>query len=236
VRQLINREVGRYLGGLGYVIMRKHRIHEHSLNMLEMGAALLSDRRADMVRLVQVGAFDGIYLDPARVLIERGVSAILVEPQPEAVAALRSLHAEKANVVVEQAALAAHSGIGKLYRPPTETGSPFATTSLARAKELGDCEEIEIEFITPIDLLARHGWDHVDILQIDAEGADLELLQLFFAMTICPDIINLESSNLSGKEKRELIKMLNSEYEWLEWGFDMFAVKKNLLSRHLPYS
>jgi FkbM family methyltransferase len=230
VSQLIHREIGRCADKLGYAIVRKHRIHGHSLNMLEMAAALLRARSADRIRLIQVGAFDGTYVDPVRVLIERGVSAILVEPQPEAAATLRSIHAKRTNVFVEEAAVAAHSGIGKLYRPRSDAGSAFATTLLARATELGDCEEIEIQLIAPLDIMARYCWDHVDMLQIDAEGADLELLKLFFSAGICPQILNLEVVNLSKEEKEELINILNIfEYDWIEWGFDLLGVKRKLL-------
>jgi hypothetical protein len=51
------------------------------------------------------------------------------------------------------------------------------------------------------------------------------------------DTNDVETFHLPEQEKREVIGILNvSEYEWIEWGLDMFALKKNLLSRHVPHS
>lgn len=56
-------------------------------------------------------------------------------------------------------------------------------------------ETIPVILLTPTDLLAKIGWRDVEILQIDAEGHDWDLLQLFFKAGIVADIINIEVFN-----------------------------------------
>jgi FkbM family methyltransferase len=176
--------------------------------------------------MVQVGAFDGDYGDKAKSLIESGVEAVLLEPQPEPAAQLLERYKENALVHIENAALAPMSGQGTLYRPSGLGPSLRATLLPEVAAEIGPCEEIRVSLISPTDLLTKYKWAYIHILQIDAEGYDLELLKLFFGGSIYPEIINLESFNLSESGRKELSEVFSvNGYQWLDWSIDTFAVR-----------
>jgi FkbM family methyltransferase len=228
-QQYVNAKIGSWLDARGYVVVRKYRVPGSTLNMLEVGLAILADRVQGPIRMVQVGAYDGHYLDPARSLIERGVEAVLLEPQPEPARELGQRYKENVLVHVENAALAPMSGQGLLYRPQGAGPSAMATLLPQRAVEIGPCEEIQVCLISPTGLLAKYGWFHLHVLQIDAEGYDLELLKLFFARSIYPEVINLESFNLSEIGRKELYAVLaGAGYQWIDWTWDTFAVKSEL--------
>jgi FkbM family methyltransferase len=231
LRQYANSRMGSWLDARGYAIMRKHRVPSATLNMLELGLATLADHVQEPIRMVQVGAFDGDYFDPARPLIQSGVESVLLEPQPEAAGQLGERYKENAFIHIENAALAPMSGQGTLYRPIGSGPSVWATLLPERAAEIGPCEEISVPLISPTDLLAKYGWLHLHILQIDAEGYDLELLKLFFARSIYPEIVNIESFHLSASGRTELASLLTSAgYQWVDWNtWDTFAVRSSLL-------
>lgn len=237
LRQYANSRIGSWLDARGYAIMRKYRVPRATLNMLEVGLATLTGRVRGPIRMVQVGAFDGDYMDPAKSLIESGVEAVLLEPQPEPAARLVERYKENALVHIENAALAPMSGQGTLYRPRDSGQSPLATLLPERAAEIGPCNEISVSLISPSDLLAKYQWAYVHILQIDAEGYDLELLKLFFAGSLYPEIINLESFNLCESDRKELTEVLSANgYQWLDWGLDTFAVRRSHLQPAIDFS
>lgn len=78
---------------------------------------------AATVSFVQVGAYDGLAGDPIRplVLARPGWRGVLVEPQPDALAALRETYAPAAGRLhFVEAALAARPGTRTLYAPGGE--------------------------------------------------------------------------------------------------------------------
>jgi FkbM family methyltransferase len=230
LKQYANSRIGWWLDARGYAIMRKYRVPSATLNMLEVGLATLAGRMRGPIRMVQVGAFDGDYVDPAKSLIESGVEAILLEPQPEPAAQLVEQYKENALVHIENAALAPMSGQGTLYRPRGSGPSARATLMPEVAAEIGSCEEIRVSLISSSDLLAKYEWAYVHILQIDAEGYDQELLKLFFAGSIYPEVINLESFKLSESGRKELTEVLSAnDYQYLDWGYDTFAMRRSHL-------
>ena len=234
LRHYANSKIGSWLDARGYAVMRKHRVPSVTLNMLELGLAAVAGRVQEPIRMVQVGAFDGDYLDPARPLIERGVESVLLEPQPEPAARLGEQYKENAFIHIENAALAPRSGQGIIYRPIGQGPSAMATLLPERAAEIGPCEEISVPLISPADLLTKYGWRHLHILQIDAEGYDLELLKLFFARSSYPEIVNIESFNLSASGRKELASVLTcAGYRWVDWNWDTFAVRSSFLNAPL---
>jgi FkbM family methyltransferase len=230
LKQFANSKIGFWLDARGYAITRKYRVPGGTLNMLEAGLTMLAGRVERPIRMVQVGAFDGDYVDPAKALIERGVEAILVEPQPEPAAQLVERHKGNPLVHVENAALALKSGQGTLYRPRGAGASALATLLPERAIEIGPCEELSVSLVSPSDLLAKYKWRHMHILQIDAEGYDLHLLNQFFAGSLYPEILNLEFFNLGEAGRKDLATVLSANgYEWLDWGYDTFAIRRSYM-------
>lgn len=92
-----------------------------------------------------------------------------VEPDPDTFARLRANVDQFAGVTLTQAAIAGargtaflHTGAGSL----ASTLRPLATAPRA----------VAVQTVTIDELLDRLGWDHVDVMKLDIEGAEYEAL------------------------------------------------------------
>ncbi len=131
--------------------------------------------------LVDVGAYDGAHGSLShRLLHVAGWSGLLVEPLPEAFAALRVRYAGQARVHCAEAAASDHDGRALLH--------PFQTVSTIEPEWAAACarhwghvrygEPIEVRRATLRTLLREAGAPaRVDLLKIDAEGHDYEVLR-----------------------------------------------------------
>jgi len=73
--------VGKISNKPGYKIVPDYRWPQITADLPALGFALLK-KRANNIKIVQIGAFDGKMLDPlARLLMDGSMSAILIEPQ-----------------------------------------------------------------------------------------------------------------------------------------------------------
>ena len=143
--------------------------------------SFFEDQRGGYV--VDVGAADGQTHSNSRFLIEqRAWRALLIEPLPEAFAALQSLYALKGeDVRLHQGAVSVESGhtflhpsgqvstIHKWWRERAETCHPDTAI-------YGPLQPVSVE---PLCVLL-HQYQApgvIDLLTIDAEGADLDVLK-----------------------------------------------------------
>ncbi len=148
-------------------------------NIVASGAAeilLLSGR----LTFVQVGAFDGTSRDDLTSLLTyTGVRGVLVEPQPEPFAELQTRFGDHENLHLANVAIAPEVGQREMFRPRSGESrlASFDRTNLTRhgiAAEDIVCKSVRC---TPLDsLLDDLAIERLDILQIDAEGFDLEVL------------------------------------------------------------
>jgi FkbM family methyltransferase len=153
------------------------------------------------LRFVQVGAFDGITVDPLHRYIGRcGWRGALVEPQAHSAAALRELYRDNQGVVVLQAAVAEGAGRRTLFTvESTQAQAPAWAGGLASFDRqlilknaslipglAGMIREEEVECVPFDAVLARLPPGRLDLLQIDVEGADAALLALFLSIGCSP--------------------------------------------------
>lgn len=132
-------------------------------------------------RLLDVGAYDGLELSNSRALIERGWSAVLVEPAPHNVT--RLLHNNEpfaSKVKIVQAAVAGSTGLNRLYMDDT-SARRWATTINLDLLEAGHVEKQNpIHFYVPtimIHDLAPFG--PFQFITIDAEWEDYQIMLQF---------------------------------------------------------
>jgi FkbM family methyltransferase len=165
---------------------------------------------------VVVGAFDGVENDPvSRFIRGRDCRGILIEPQPSAFERLRGNFASFPRIELLNAAIDERSGSRVLYSVPAGTGLPpwieqIASFSLdhlrkheAQAPGLSaQIVEQPIRTVSFGDLLDEHRLDHIDVLQIDAEGMDGEMLRWFPFERVRPGVLHYEKAHLSGDDDR----------------------------------
>lgn len=212
------------------------------LNLLLPDVLALQHARSRDLVVMTIGAFDGITNDPVVSLIrEHGARALLVEPQPEP---FRRLEENFANLPVKcvQAAIDAQPGSRTMYFVPGDApGLPTWTQQLAsferqhllkhepQAPGLAtQIQQLEVEALTFDLLLDRYGVNRLDVLQIDAEGADARLLSLFPFERLAPDVVIYETAHLQADEleatRRALIGRGYRVFE-AESGNDDMAVR-----------
>lgn len=190
----------------------------HELGMsVEFVAAHHAARTPGPWTLLQVGAYDGETNDPVVHLLRGGWRGVLVEPQPDAAARLRRLHAERPHVQVFEVALDARDGTRPLWSIAGDGPdwlpqlASFSREHLTKHLPYSPAASIRcstVETWTFDTLLARAGDPHVDLLQLDAEGWDWELLQRFDVPRRRPAIVNFEHQHLSRADRAAAVGLL----------------------------
>lgn len=165
---------------------------------------------------IQIGAFDGSSVDPVGELARRHHwRGILIEPQPEAFAALQKTYSGQPGLIFVQAAITRTCGTVDFYQvQPGAPGLPSKAPLIASldremvVRNLGGAPDlaahvrkIAVPAWTLDALAAAHDVKRVDLLQIDAEGHDLEIMRTIDFSRLRPAIINYEHALLSAAER-----------------------------------
>jgi FkbM family methyltransferase len=175
---------------------------------------------------VQIGAFDGICVDPiTRMLARLRCRGLMIEPHPGAFAQLTTNMAGRPNLELLQVAVSDTEGQLPFYCvDPAAPGAPTKApllSSLSRKKVLEELDpaldwnpwirEIRVLCVTLNSLLAGRNIPRLDLLQIDAEGHDGRILRSLDFTRWKPAIIHYEHARLSPEEMdvcwRELIRL-----------------------------
>lgn len=199
----------------------------HEIQMtFEFVAAHFACRHPDHnVTLVEIGAFDGISNDPVADALElHRWLGILVEPQRTPFQALQRRCEGNSKLLAYNVAIADQDGSRTLYRIEPAPDLPSWTQQIASfdkahvlkaEKHLPKGVKVEpliieesVECWTFDTLLEQAGIEQVDVLQLDAEGYDLELLRLFDIPSRLPSIVNYEHVHLSRAERNAAADLL----------------------------
>lgn len=170
---------------------------------------------------IQVGAFDGVSADPLRKYIQTcGWRGILMEPQPGPAAQLKELYGSNDRLIILQAALDGKRGVRTLFTLDSDSVPAWAhgMASFQRDNIVSHSylipgleamiKEITINCITFADVMEKLPSNRLDLLQIDAEGADGYILSLFPFDRLMPAIIHWESKNLTKLQQEETLDLL----------------------------
>jgi FkbM family methyltransferase len=189
------------------------------------------------VHYLQVGAFDGVSGDPIYPLIDRHrLRGTLIEPQKDAFDRLRTNYIHFPDFRFVNAAIADRDGCKTLFRvkpgrEPERLGqmASFDRSVLMRhSRWVSDLESMieaeEVPCLTFETLFKRYAIEHVDLLQIDAEGLDAEILRLFNIPLRKPAIVHFEHRHLSVPDHEQSIGLLvDNGYRVAACGYDTLA-------------
>ena len=188
---------------------------------------------------LQVGAYDGISTDPLRKFIERfGWRGVMLEPQPGPAQQLRDLYPEGSGIAVLQHALDRERTTRSLYvvesdEVPKWVGgmASFDRSQILKHEGLipgiaAMVREIQVSCVTFEDALDQLESERLDLLQIDAEGADGYLLSLFPFDRIRPAIVHWEIKNMTRQAQENTLDLLRGHGYRIarSGGEDMLAV------------
>lgn len=133
--------------------------------------------------VLEIGANDGITLSNSYDLIQRGWSAVLVEPS-SIFEELKSLYEGHPRVVLHNIAIGKNEGMLKFYesKPKLNTGEGRALLSTGVEKELERWPDVEFS-VTEVPVITFESFKEkhdkgikFDYISIDVEGLDLDVL------------------------------------------------------------
>lgn len=204
--------------------LERERWRSVGLSLESAATHLVALRRP--VEFVQIGANDGKKGDPLHALVRRlELRGLLVEPQPVSFAKLRENYAGVEGLQFENAAIAEEDGPVVL----TTTSDRETIGSLLPDRnilKLGrhEVEQIRVNGLRFDTLLAKHGIERFDLLQIDTEGFDYRVLRQVDLASRGVKVVNLEYYCLPVSERLAACEGLRAA------GFASFFGEMDMLS------
>ena len=206
----------------------------------------------------QIGAADGILVDPLRaLLINFDPRAYLFEPNPFLFARLKSNLANNKNATLLNMALGKSNGtlnlntvnlekaaaadlpdwvagISSFYVDRNALGGLTIDETLT--KKIQACtEKVSVEMIDVSALLKKTGNRHPAIVVIDVEGMDAEIVALLLDAGVRPRIVQFEIQCLPPQEIVSITKRLEGEYIQFNFGNDRVAYHKDFFKQYCDY-
>jgi FkbM family methyltransferase len=220
----------------GYDIRPLVRHAPRSIDVFELVVCDLIAHQPDIFFL-QIGAHNGRDNDPIAPLVrEHHWRGLLVEPQKQVFTRLLENYAGEKQLLFENAAIAEREGTFTLYAfegASAEDPASMAASSRRHYLTLnsegrrGTITPIEVPALTLNGLLAKHGVERVDLLQIDTEGYDFQIIKMIDFNRIKPQIIHFESNYLNRSQKEECVRIFDAQgYSFLTLGIDSIAYQQ----------
>jgi FkbM family methyltransferase len=151
--------------------------------------------------LIDVGANDGIQFSNSRALLELGWKGILIEPNPKAFKKLAENTLGCVNAVPIKTALADENRIAKLWVPPEEEDPLGTQSTLIKTYGWTSYDTVVSRFncLFPFP---------IDLLLVDAEGADYQILLGVDFKVSKPEVVVVEGVRKGNFHNSRLIEEL----------------------------
>lgn len=205
--------------------------------------------------VIQIGANDGITNDPIHKFIKRDRwKGVLLEPQKAVYDQyLKKIYHKNEGLHPICAAIGMKDGAQKLFKigfSDMRWATGLASFSKEKVEELFEngiveknCQQFglsipteaakrisfeEVPVLSPKTLIQRYDITSIDLLQIDAEGFDLEVIRIFDVPNTLPKAIIFENVNHSKQDLEASYQLLQSTgYRLKEFGRDTLAVHQS---------
>jgi FkbM family methyltransferase len=200
-------------------------------------------REGTVIRFVQVGSNDASTGDPIIEFVQSyGWQGVLVEPVPYVFERLRSRFAANPRLQLENLAVGGHAGHRPFYclepleRPPSRYYDQLGSFSRAHIEKherylpgvSAHICEIQVPCMTLTQLLEKHGLRQLELLQVDAEGADFEVLSSLDFDYCTPMLVLFEYGHLTSAEREQCGLLLQIRgYRLLFEGRDCLAMHRD---------
>jgi FkbM family methyltransferase len=199
----------------------------------------LSLCRKDIQFFIQIGAMDGKTYDPIyRYVNGSRWRGIIVEPIPALFEQLKANYQGRRNLIFENVAITEADGEREMTWIPEQTIREHQLPGITKgiATLLPDRNYIRlfhsyaktarVQTTTLKTLLARHDVKRIDLLQIDAEGYDIKILDQLDLSLFKPCIINIEIASCPPAERVACFRRLHQNGYALSFdGGELCAVR-----------
>lgn len=222
-------------------------------SLSEFLSAYSLSRKGDFT-VIQIGANDGINNDPIHKFIKRdNWKGVLLEPQNFVFTEFtQKIYANNTGINVLNAAIGAEDGILPMYKIGFSTTrwatglSSFSKEQVLKAFDNGivayNCKEYgeaiptdkskwisqeEVRVVSPESLIREFRIKKIDLLQIDAEGFDLEVIRIFDLNKHQPKVVVFENAGLSDNDYLLALNILKEAgYTTKKFGDNNLAMKQ----------
>ncbi len=188
---------------------------------------------------VQVGANDGVSHDFLYgFLKKRKARGLVIEPLPDLFEELQKNYSYNPEVIAINKAVHPGASSIDLYRVDPGKAQLYANwvkgiASVDPAHHLksgipsGDIIRQQVNAAKLMDIISENNFMlPVDLLQIDAEGFDLEILKLADLDSMQPSMVRFEIINLSRDDGKTAVNLLkNKGYHCFQNGYDIIALQ-----------
>ncbi len=200
-------------------------------------------QRQERVRLIQVGANDGVMGDPVHEIVKQeNVTSCLVEPAPPVFARLAETYRSYANVTCVQTAIVPDAGVHSVEfysfapRPGLHWDDVYSAWSSTTREHLEKFRPFVPDFdalvtsahvpaTTLTALFRATGWPTVDLLQVDVEGLDVALVGSIPFDDWAPRIVQFEHIHSDRAPLMALLARVRAAgYRTFSHGFDTLCV------------
>jgi FkbM family methyltransferase len=155
--------------------------------------------------LLQIGANDGITLDPIHHLVTSAWQGVLVEPNPAARLKLTENYRHCPRLRFAPEAIGEKNGRSRFYG-----GARDIHYSLNRTEVNREEGSFEVDVLDLSSFLRKYDVKHIDILIVDVEGGDYAIMkQLCNLNSLKPKIIQFEHAHMTKEKWTELCLELN---------------------------
>lgn len=202
-------------------------------------------RHVEQVTFAQVGSNDGVRGDPLRRLVLRHPdwTGVFAEPIPALYEQLVRSYPSGPGLHFEPVAVARESGRRRMFALSSDAADALGGRLPSWHDQIAslDAEHLithlgervrpylvahEVECVQLAELLARAGLSRIDLLHLDAEGADGEILAGLDLEDAAPSVIVFEHAHLPTEELRALREGLGAAgYRLSRHGGDTLAVR-----------
>ncbi|PHS01536.1 MAG: hypothetical protein COA78_22620 [Blastopirellula sp.] len=198
-------------------------------DLLELAVA--SRSQIDELCFIQIGAFDGVSNDALNVLIKghKNVKGIVIEPQIQAFEALKEHYQDYPNItplriVISNSDTEVDFYSSRLFSVQRASLNKQHVLKGAGVREENILQE-KIKSCTFSTLIKEYQIDHLDLVQIDAEGYDAEILKMINFDEIKPSVIRFEHDHLSDRDSADCMSLLAKHgYRFLGEQRDIIAI------------
>lgn len=187
---------------------------------------------------VQVGAHDGEMHDPLRYFIlDNKWHGILIEPQQEMIKKVQHNYRHIDHLTYINAAV--YNKRKKIILYKVNKAEDYSHTGWASInsnrfeKTIYEKDYIEetVQGIPLMDIIRDNNFKKVDLLQIDTEGYDADVIDMFDFDYYCPILIQYEHVHLSNEQYIVTSKLLESKnYLLIKGKNDVMAIRRDRLN------
>lgn len=223
-------------------------------SLFEAGWCLLSHYPDSVVW--QIGACDGILVDPIRsLLVNFDPVCLLVEPHPELYTRLVRNYRRNERMVTINAAMGRSGGkadliaidpyiagrdnlpdwslgISSLYRDRNALGGKRVTDALQK-RLLAATRAVPVVVHSPADVRRQTGLPWPDMLVVDTEGADAEIVAAFLDEGVAPKILYFETVCVPESEVAQIKQRLLLTYFAIEATDSVLFIRHDFLDEIL---